>query len=57
MAGKAKSVYLSVVINATHKTVFRKTFFDTGAYAKFIADPEFSVQYPAETYHFVREIY
>lgn len=57
MAGKAKSVYLSVVMKKTHKTVFRKVFFDTRGYAEYIANSEFIAQYPEDAYYFVREIY
>lgn len=57
MAGKAKSVYLTINPKGTFKTVFSKVFFDAKAYNEYIKTDEFKEKWPAEQFDFVKEIY
>ena len=57
MAGKAKSVYLTVTLKGTHKTVFTKVFFEAKSYNEYIKSDEFKEKFPAEQYDFVKEVY
>jgi hypothetical protein len=57
MAGKAKSVYLTVTPKGEHKSVFRKMFFDAKAYNDFVKTDEFKTKYPTEQYQVIKEIY
>jgi hypothetical protein len=57
MAGKAKSVYLTVTPKGQFTSVFRKVFFDAKAYNEYVKTPEFQVQWPAEQYDFIKETY
>lgn len=57
MAGKAKSVYLTINPKGTHKSVFSKMFFDAKAYNEYIKSDEFKAKYPETEYDFVKEIY
>ena len=57
MAGKAKSVYLTVTLKGEYKSVFRKTFFDAKAYNEYVKSEEFKTKWPPEQYDFVKETY
>ena len=57
MAGKAKSVYLTINPKGTFKTVFHKVFFDAKAYADYVKTDEFKAKWPKEEFDIVREIY
>lgn len=57
MAGKAKSVYLTINPKGTFKTVFQKTFFDAKAYNEYIKSDEFKAKWPATEFDFVKETY
>ncbi len=57
MAGKAKSVYLTINPKGTFKTVFSKVFFDAKAYNEYVKTDEFKAKWPAEEFDFVKEIY
>lgn len=57
MAGKAKSVYLTVTPKGEHMSVFRKVFFDAKAYNEFVKTDEFKVKYPTEQFQVIKEIY
>mgnify|MGYP000857266297 CR=1 FL=1 len=57
MAGKAKSVYLTVSLNGTHKTVFNKVFFDAKALNDYVKTDEFKAKWPATEYTVSKETY
>ena len=57
MAGKAKSVYLTVTVKGQLASVFRKVFFDAKAYNDFVKSEEFLAKYPADRFQIIKEIY
>jgi hypothetical protein len=57
MAGKAKSVYLTVTLKGQFQTVFRKTFFDAKGYNDYVKSEEFNAKWPADQYTVVKEVY
>ena len=57
MAGKAKSIYLTITPKGEIKTVFSKTFFDAKAYNEYVRSEEFKAKWPADQYDFVKETY
>ena len=57
MAGKAKSVYLTVTPKGSLSSVFRKVFFDAKAYNEFVKTDEFKAKYPSTEFDILKEIY
>jgi hypothetical protein len=57
MAGKAKSVYLTINKKGSFKTEFTKVFFDAKAYNDYVKSDEFKAQWPAEEYTIIKEVY
>ena len=57
MAGKAKSVYLTVNRRGSFKTEFTKVFFDARSYNEYVNTDEFKTRWPAEEYTIVKETY
>jgi len=57
MAGKAKSVYLTVNKKGSTKTEFTKVFFDAKAYNEFVSTEEFKAKWPVEEYNIIKETY
>jgi hypothetical protein len=57
MAGKAKSLYLSIVDRKTHKTVLHKQFFEAKSLNEFLKDETLREKYPNDQYQFVKETY
>jgi hypothetical protein len=57
MAGKAKSVYLTICLKGQLSSVFRKVFFDAKAYNDYVKTDEFKAQWPAEEFTLVKEVY
>lgn len=57
MAGKSKSIYLTILNKGTLTTVFRKVFFEAKAYNEFVKTEEFTAKWPKEQYDFVKETY
>lgn len=57
MAGKSKSIYLTINLKGQFGTVFRKTFFDAKSYNEFVKTDEFKAQWPVEQYDIVKETY
>ena len=57
MAGKAKSVYLTVTKKGSFKTEFSKVFFDAKSFNEYIKTDEFKAKWPAEEFNIVKEIY
>jgi len=57
MAGKAKSVYLTINPKGEFKTVFHKMFFDAKAYNDYVKSDEFKAKWPKEEFDIVKETY
>jgi hypothetical protein len=57
MAGKAKSVYLTVTKKGETKTEFHKMFFDAKAYNDYVKSEEFKGKWPAEEFSIIKEVY
>lgn len=57
MAGKAKSVYLTVCPNGKLQSVLSKVFFDAKALREYIGTDEFKAKYPTEEYTLHKETY
>ena len=57
MAGKAKSVYLTVTPKGKLQSVFTKVFFDAKACRDYVATEEFKEKYPTELYDIFKETY
>ena len=57
MAGKAKSVYLTVTKKNSFKTEFKKMFFDAKSYNEYVKSDEFKARWPAEEFDIVKETY
>ena len=57
MAGKAKSVYLTINPKGTVKTVFSRVFFDAKAYNDYVKSDEFKLKWPSEEFDIVKETY
>lgn len=57
MAGKAKSVYLTVCPKRNHVSVFKKVFFDAKSYNEYVKTEEFKTKYPKEDFDIIKEVY
>ena len=57
MAGKSKSVYLTVTPKGKLMSVFRKVFFDAKSFNDYVKTEEFKQKYPKEEYEILKEIY
>ena len=57
MAGKAKSVYLTVCPNGKLQSVLSKVFFDAKGLREYIATEEFKAKYPADQFTIHKETY
>jgi hypothetical protein len=57
MAGKAKSVYLTINEKGQFKTMFHKMFFDAKSYNDYIKSEEFKAKWPANEFDFIKEVY
>jgi hypothetical protein len=57
MAGKAKSVYLTITEKGKHRAVFRKMFFNATDYNAYIKTDEFKAQWPADQFDIIKETY
>ena len=57
MAGKATSIYLTVLPKGTHMSVFKKVFFEAKAYNEYVKSDEFKTKCPADQFDIVKEIY
>ena len=57
MAGKAKSVYLTITKKGEMKTEFKKMFFDAKSYNEYVKSDEFKTKWPAEKFDIVKETY
>jgi hypothetical protein len=57
MAGRAKSVYLTVTKKGSMRTEFAKMFFDAKSYNAYVGSDEFKARWPDTQYVIVRETY
>jgi hypothetical protein len=57
MAGKATSIYLTILPKGTHMSVFKKVFFEAKAYNEYVKSDEFKAKWPTEEFDIVKEIY
>lgn len=57
MAGKAKSVYLTVAVKGTIKNVFRKVFFNAKDFNEYVSTEEFKQKYPTTEFEIIKEVY
>lgn len=57
MAGKAKSVYLTVCPKGKLNSVFKKVFFDAKSLNEYIKTEDFMTTYPAEEFTFIKETF
>jgi hypothetical protein len=57
MAGKAKSVYLTVTPKGKLQSVFTKVFFDAKALREYLDTDEFKEKYPATEFDIFKETY
>ena len=57
MAGKAKSVYLTITEKGKHQAVFRKVFFNASDYNAYVKTDEFKVKWPATEFDIIKETY
>ena len=57
MAGKAKSIYLTILPKGKHMSVFKKVFFEAKAYNEYVKSDEFKAKWPADQFDIVKETY
>ena len=57
MAGKAKSIYLTITVKGDLKAVFRKVFFNASDYNAYVKTDEFKAQWPAAEFDIIKETY
>lgn len=57
MAGKASSIYLTVLPKGSHASCFKKVFFEAKAYNEYVKSDEFKDKYPKESFDIVKEVY
>jgi hypothetical protein len=57
MAGKAKSIYLTVCPKGSHMSSFKKVFFEAKSYNEYVKTEEFKAAWPAELYDIIKETY
>jgi|TARA_B110000977_G_C10641120_1_gene324087 hypothetical protein len=57
MAGKAKSIYLTINEKGQFKTMFHKMFFDAKSYNDYIKSDEFKAKWPATEFDLIKEVY
>jgi hypothetical protein len=57
MAGKAKSVYLTVTKKGSMKTEFHRMFFDAKSYNEYVKSEDFKAKWPETEYQIVKETY
>ena len=57
MAGKAKSIYLTITVKGDLKAVFRRMFFNASDYNAYVKTDEFKAQWPTTEYGIIKETY
>jgi len=57
MAGKATSIYLTVLPKGSLSSCFRKVFFEAKAYNDYVKSEDFKTKFPADQFDIVKETY
>lgn len=57
MAGKAKSIYLTVLPKGEYLSVFKKVFFEAKTYNEYVKSEEFKTKWPSDKFDIVKETY
>lgn len=57
MAGKAKSIYLTITKIGQIKSVFHKVFLDAKGYNKYVKSEEFKANWPVSEFNVIKEVY
>ena len=57
MAGKAKSVYLTITVKGQVKSVFHKMFFDANSYNEYVNSAEFKAKWNSTEFDIIKEVY
>jgi len=57
MAGKAKSIYLTVLPKGEYLSVFKKVFFEAKTYNEYVKSEEFKTKWPLDKFDIVKETY
>ena len=57
MAGKSKSIYLTINPKGSFKTAFHKVFFEAKSYNEYVKTDEFKEQWPTDMYDIIKETY
>jgi hypothetical protein len=57
MAGKAKSIYLTINPKGSFTSVFKKMFFEAKSYNEYVKTDEFKAKWPITEYDIVKETY
>ena len=57
MAGKAKSIYLTILPKGSHISTFKKVFFEAKSYNEYVKSEEFKAKWPADQFDIVKETY
>jgi len=57
MAGKAKSIYLTITVKGELRAVFRRMFFNASDYNAFVKTDEFKAKWPTTEYDIIKETY
>jgi hypothetical protein len=57
MAGKAKSIYLSIYKKNTLERVFHRMFFEAKSYNEYVKTETFKTQWPTNEFDQVKETY
>ena len=57
MAGKATSIYLTILPKGKHMSVFKKVFFEAKAYNEYVKTEEFKAKWPTDQFDIIKETY
>ena len=57
MAGKATSIYRTILPKGSHISTFKKVFFEAKAYNEYVKSEEFKEKWPKEQFDIVKEVY
>jgi hypothetical protein len=57
MAGKAKSIYLTITVKGQLTAVFRRMFFNASDHNAFVKTDEFKAKWPTTEYDIIKETY
>ena len=57
MAGKAKSIYLTITPKGQLQSILTRVFFDAKSYNEFVKSDEFKEKYPSDKFDIIKETY